>query len=171
MKLDRALDDIMECIDEGGKPIVFTQFRSIHALIVQRLLARGVKDYAELHGDVPQGQRQHIVDEWTAYNGGIPIVCMLQVAGVGLNMVASHDVFFVDKLFVPGLNDQAIDRADRIGQTDVVHVREYIARKTVEDRIEQILETKRDTFEDVVENSVAISKIIQLLRKQGGTGP
>lgn len=81
------------------------------------------------------------------------IVCMLQVAGVGLNMTAAKHASFLDKLFVPGLNRQAIDRLHRIGQSETqpVQVREYIARNTIENRVNQILRTKEKVFGDVVE--------------------
>jgi len=80
---------------------------------------------------------------------------MLQVAGIGLNMVAARDMQFIDKLFVPKLNQQAVDRAHRIGQdeTQAVQVLEYIARNTVEKRVEEINVTKTQLFNDVVESS------------------
>jgi SNF2 family DNA or RNA helicase len=164
-KLDRMMSDVMDCMrNEGGKPIIFTQFRDIHNLIIQRLRAESVSPIYALSGAVPTNERQPIVKAWSQWDGPTPIVCMVQVAGVGLNMTASHDLFFVDKLFVPGLNDQAIDRAHRIGQTHPVHVREYIARGTIEARIERILRTKRGTFEEVVEQTSAVRKLIDLLK-------
>ena len=81
------------------------------------------------------------------------IVCMLQVAGIGLNMTAARHAAFLDKLFVPGLNQQAIDRLHRIGasETQPVQVREYLARNTIENRVNQILRTKSKIFGEIVE--------------------
>ncbi|HEY6018579.1 MAG TPA: DEAD/DEAH box helicase [Candidatus Paceibacterota bacterium] len=78
---------------------------------------------------------------------------MLQVAGVGLNMVAAKHASFLDKLFVPGLNRQAIDRLHRIGQdtTQPVQIREYICRNTIENRINVILRTKKKLNAEIVE--------------------
>ncbi len=82
---------------------------------------------------------------------------MLQVAGVGLNMTAARHIQFLDKLYVPGLNQQAIARANRIGQdiTQAVQVFEYICRDTIESRIEAILNGKMLTVRDVVENAAS----------------
>lgn len=163
-KLDRMMEDVFSCmLNDGGKPIIFTQFRSIHELIMRRLYDAGFTAVFALTGSVPTGERQPIIKSWSDWQDPVPIVCMVQVAGVGLNMTASHDIFFADKLFVPGLNDQAIDRAHRIGQRHPVHVREYVARGTIEARIERILKTKRGTFNEVVEQTSAIRKIIQML--------
>lgn len=166
-KLDRLIDDAMDVITQREKPIIFTRHRTVHTLVMQRLQKAKVKEIFELHGDVPMGHRQFIVDEWSAHKGsfGAPIVCMGQVAGVGLNMTASHDLFFADKGYVPGLHDQAIDRADRIGQTEPVHVREYITNGTVENRIEKLFSMKRGTFTEVVENSTVFAKLAQLIKE------
>lgn len=167
-KLDRLIDEAMDVIRQRDKPIIFTRHRTIHSLIVKRLEKAKVKEIFQLHGGVPIPHRQFVVDEWTEQKGsfGAPIVCMTQVAGVGLNMTASHDLFFADKGYVPGLHDQAIDRVDRIGQTEPVHVREYITPGTVEKRIEKLFEMKRGTFNEVVENSVAFARLMQMIKEE-----
>jgi SNF2 family DNA or RNA helicase len=107
------------------------------------------------------------VNRWTHYPDPAIILCMTQVAGVGLNMTAARTIFFVDKLFVPGLNDQAISRAHRIGQdtTQPVTVYEFIARGTIEHRIEQILKLKVKLFKNVIEGVGVVRKILQALRE------
>jgi SNF2 family DNA or RNA helicase len=79
---------------------------------------------------------------------------MLQVAGIGLNMTAAHHGAFLDELFVPGLNQQAIDRLHRIGasETQPVQIRKYICRNTIENRVQQILRTKSKLFGEIVES-------------------
>jgi SNF2 family DNA or RNA helicase len=98
-------------------------------------------------------ERQPMVKEWGMSESPGVIVCMLQVAGVGLNMVQARHGSFLDKLFVPGLNRQAIDRLHRIGQnvTQPVQIREYIAKNTIENRVEEILRTKRKLSDDIVD--------------------
>jgi SNF2 family DNA or RNA helicase len=96
---------------------------------------------------------------------------MLQVAGIGLNMTASRHASFLDKLFVPGLNQQAIDRLHRIGasETQAIQVREYLARGTVENRVNQILRTKKKVFGEIVETDPNWKKkLIQLLLEEEG---
>lgn len=166
-KLDLLIDEAMDVIRQKDKPIIFTRHRTVHALIMKRLQKAKVGEVFELHGGIPVGHRQFIIDEWTAHKGklGAPIVCTTQVAGVGLNMTASHDLFFADKGYVPGLHDQAIDRVDRIGQTEPVHVREYITPGTIEKRIERLFELKRGTFNEVVENSVVFAQMLQMIKE------
>lgn len=154
-KLDLAINDAVELIGRGEKVIVFTQFREVQASYTRRLLKATKAPIWELHGNVEQSMRQPTVDAWSAHDGPSVIVCMLQVAGIGLNMVAARYLQFLDKLFVPKLNQQAIDRAHRIGQnlTEPVTVLEYIARDTIELRVEQINKTKTKLFNDVIETS------------------
>lgn len=154
-KLDLCLDDDRELIENGEKIIVFTQFREMVQCYVERHRATYGDSVPvfQLHGDVPRDARQPIVDQWSNVRGPAVIVCMLQVAGVGLNMVASHNIAFLDKLFVPGLNRQAISRAQRVGQTLPVTVREYICLDTIENRVETIIKTKDKLFGEIVENS------------------
>lgn len=165
-KLDLAIEDAVEIMSNGNKLIVFTQFRDVQEAYCQRLEAHGKKnkdedfDIWELHGGIKSDTRQGIVHQWSNAKGGAVIVCMLQVAGVGLNMTAARHMQFVDKLFVPGLNQQAIDRAHRIGQstTQPVQVYEYIARKTIENRVEQILSTKTKTFNSIINDDGSFKK-------------
>lgn len=158
-KLDVAVLDAIELMENGRKIVVFTQFRDVLEAFCSRLdnLAPDF-DVWELHGGVKMEDRQPIVNEWSNQRDskGEPkpgaIVCMLQVAGVGLNMVAASDVLFLDELFVPGLNKQALDRVDRIGQTRPVVYYRYVTRNTIENRVQQILRTKSKLFGEIVES-------------------
>ena len=156
LKLDLAIEDATEIMEDGNKIIVFTQFRGVLSAYSRRIRAAhpDIPVY-ELHGDVPINARQDVVRSWSNEKGASVIICMIQVAGIGLNMTAARHLQFLDKLFVPKLNQQAVDRAHRIGQseTQTVQVFEYIARDTVEKRIEDILKTKTKLFDDVVETS------------------
>lgn len=151
-KLDLAEEDDLEIILNGHRVVCFTQFRDVQAAYVKRLSRHGFPIF-ELHGDVPQSDRPQIVKQWgLTMEPGI-IVCMLQVAGVGLNMVQARHGEFLDKLFVPGLNKQAIDRLHRIGQSETqpVQIREYLTRNTIETRVNQILRVKSKLFGEIVE--------------------
>lgn len=95
---------------------------------------------------------------------------MIQVAGIGLNMTAARHGSFLDKLFVPGLNQQAIDRLHRIGQSETqpVQIREYLARGTIENRVNQILRTKSKLFGEIVETDPEWKKkLVELLMEEG----
>lgn len=169
VKLDRAVEIAMETVLNGEKIVFFTQFRKIQELLSTRLRAAGIK-IGELNGDVSPVRRQEIVRNWSAYQKPAALNCMIQVAGVGLNFTAARTGVFLDKLFVPGLNDQAIDRLHRIGQTETqpVEIYELIARRTVEERIEEILRGKRTNNKEVVEESKAFQQVYRELLLSGG---
>lgn len=166
-KLDLAIEDSIELLKSGHKIIVFTQFRAVLEQFCQRLdKAAPQFDIWELHGGIPQDKRQPAVREWSNATEPGAIVCMLQVAGVGLNMTASRNILFLDELFVPGLNQQAIDRAHRIGAstTQPVQVIKYICRNTIENRVQQILRTKKKLFGTIVEQDAGWKrKLLQAL--------
>ena len=151
-KLDLAISDTTEILENGHRQIIFTQFRPVIDCFAQRMEKLGVPVFT-LTGATPKTERQPTVNNWSKTSQPGVIICMLQVAGVGLNMVAARHMSFIDKLFVPGLNQQAIDRAHRIGasETQNVQVYEYIARNTIESRVNAILRTKTRIFKEVVE--------------------
>lgn len=151
-KLDLVVSDGIELLENGHRVIVFTQFRDIVDCYEKRMAHTGVPIF-KLHGDVAMNTRSNVVKQWGMTKDPGVIVCMLQVAGVGLNMVQSRHIQFVDKLFVPGLNKQAVDRAHRIGQSETqsVQVFEYLCRNTIESRVNQILRTKSKLFGEIVE--------------------
>lgn len=152
-KLDLATADDMELIDNGHRVVVFTQFRDVLDCYATRMEDMGVPVY-QLHGGVAKDRRAGIVKEWGMSSQPGVLACMLQVAGVGLNMTQAQHGSFLDKLFVPGLNQQAIDRLHRIGQstTQPVQIREYICRNTIENRVNQILRVKSKLFGSIVES-------------------
>jgi SNF2 family DNA or RNA helicase len=166
-KLDELEERVQEIIDSGEPTVIFTQFRGVQQFIDERLQRRHIPTWV-LNGDVPHGDRVKVVHDWQdnarAGNHGA-IVCMYQVAGVGLNMTAASTVHLVDKLYVPGLNDQAVDRVHRIGvdKTRPVRIWEYITRRTYEAKIEKILENKQEIFGVVVEGAEWKRKLVEAL--------
>lgn len=165
-KLDRAVEMIDEIVNENGEHVVvFTQFRDVQRCLVDRLNKRNTPiPSVQLHGDIPTEQRVPIVKKWSEDKPGV-IVCMLQVAGVGLNMTAARRMIFLDKLFVPKLNEQAEDRIHRIGasSTQPVQIYELQMRRTIEQRVEQILKVKKELFDGVVETSSFKKKLYAAL--------
>lgn len=154
-KLDLGVADDLEVLASGKKVIMFTQFRETLDCYTNRLESCGVRVY-QLHGDVPQNKRLQITKNWSANHGAAVIACMYQVANVGVNLVAASDINMQDELFVPGLNQQAIDRAHRIGtdKSQPVRVRKYIAADTIENRIQQILKQKKKLSARIVDSDI-----------------
>jgi SNF2 family DNA or RNA helicase len=158
------VQDALEITDNGHKMVVFTQFRPVlHCYHARLQNAMPLVPQFLLHGGVPTDTRQDVVKAWAAVKGPAMLICMTQVAGIGLNMTAARHGQFIDKLFVPMLNQQAVDRLNRIGQdkTQSVQILDYQARDTVESRVESILKVKKNLFENIVEQKEFEKKLIR----------
>jgi SNF2 family DNA or RNA helicase len=151
-KLDLAIEDDLEILENGNKVVVFTQFRDMQACYARRMLKEGYDVYL-LNGDMKPSERQDALNRWKKSRKPAVLCCMIQVAGIGLNMVEARHASFLDELFVPGLNRQAVDRLHRIGasMTQPVQVRKYVVRDTIEARVQAILRTKSKLFGEIVE--------------------
>ncbi|GAB7034193.1 DEAD/DEAH box helicase [Streptomyces sp. NPDC021749] len=136
------LDELLETIlSEGGSTLVFTQYVSMARLLERHLAARGVPAQL-LHGGTPVAEREKMVDRFQA--GRAPVFLLsLKAAGTGLNLTRAGHVIHYDRWWNPAVEEQATDRAYRIGQTQPVQVHRLITEGTVEDNIAQLLAAKR----------------------------
>lgn len=144
-----ALEDLVQAVfDEGESVLVFSQFVEHLSLIGARLAELGVET-ATITGKVPAGRRTKVVD---AFQGGeVPVLLLsLRAAGVGLNLTRATHVVHADRWWNPAVEDQATDRAYRIGQHRTVEVHRLVAEGTLEDRIASIIERKRRLAESIV---------------------
>ncbi|MFC8897646.1 DEAD/DEAH box helicase [Streptomyces cinereoruber] len=136
--LDELLDTILA---EDGSVLVFTQYVSMARLLADHLAARGIPAQL-LHGGTPVAERERMVDRFQ--DGEVPVFLLsLKAAGTGLNLTRAGHVIHYDRWWNPAVEEQATDRAYRIGQTQPVQVHRLIAEGTVEDRISDMLRTKR----------------------------
>lgn len=136
--LDELLDTLLS---EDGAAIVFTQYVGMARLITAHLSARAVP-VELLHGGTPVPERERMVDRFQA--GATPVLVLsLKAAGTGLNLTRAGHVVHFDRWWNPAVEEQATDRAYRIGQTQPVQVHRLITEGTVEDRIAEMLEAKR----------------------------
>ncbi|MER7912306.1 DEAD/DEAH box helicase [Streptomyces sp. NPDC096068] len=136
--LDELLDTILA---EDGSVLVFTQYVSMARLLADHLAARGVPAQL-LHGGTPVAERERMVDRFQ--DGEVPVFLLsLKAAGTGLNLTRAGHVIHYDRWWNPAVEEQATDRAYRIGQTQPVQVHRLIAEGTVEDRISEMLRAKR----------------------------
>jgi non-specific serine/threonine protein kinase len=104
-----------------------------------------------LHGGVPRARRDELVAELQSPEGSMPVLVLsLKAGGTGLNLTAASHVVHYDRWWNPAVEDQATDRAYRIGQRRDVHVRKLVCAGTVEDRIEELIESKRALASRVV---------------------
>jgi SNF2 family DNA or RNA helicase len=120
---------------------VFTQYVTMGRLLERHLRERGISAQY-LHGGTPVSVREEMVDRFQ--RGDVPVfVLSLRAAGTGLNLTRADHVVHYDRWWNPAVEDQATDRAYRIGQTRPVQVHRLIAEGTVEERIGAMLESKR----------------------------
>jgi len=146
-KLD-ALDDLLANAESAGEStLVFTQYVAMADLIVEHQRVRG-RRVAVLHGGLTVGARQELVDRFQAGELTI-LVLSLKAGGTGLNLTAATNVVHYDRWWNPAVEDQATDRAYRIGQTKAVTVHRIITEGTVEDRVADLLRAKRELADAV----------------------
>ncbi|MEU6083113.1 DEAD/DEAH box helicase [Streptomyces sp. NPDC047108] len=143
--LDELLDTILS---EDASVLVFTQYVAMARLLEQHLAARGVSSQL-LHGGTPVGRREEMVRRFQ--DGEVPVFLLsLKAAGTGLNLTRAAHVVHYDRWWNPAVEAQATDRAYRIGQTQPVQVHRIVTEGTVEDRIAEMLERKRELADAVL---------------------
>ncbi|MFF6813149.1 DEAD/DEAH box helicase [Streptomyces sp. NPDC012403] len=136
--LDELLDTLLA---EDGSALVFTQYVGMARLITAHLAGRAVP-VDLLHGGTPVAERERMVDRFQS--GATPVLVLsLKAAGTGLNLTRAGHVVHFDRWWNPAVEEQATDRAYRIGQTQPVQVHRLVTEGTVEDRIAEMLESKR----------------------------
>ncbi len=168
-----ALEDLIEVIlAEKESILVFSQYVEMCSLIEARLAALGVATVF-LHGGVPAKKRDEMVAAFQA--GEAPIFLLsLKAGGLGLNLTKATHVVHYDRWWNPAVEDQATDRAHRIGQKRSVQVHRFVAEGTLEDRIAELLERKRSLAEAVIGEGEAWltelsnDQLAELVRLGGG---
>src|SRR6266849_6085796 len=144
-----AFDELLDVIVAAGESmLVFTQYTQMATLLQQHLDARGIGSLF-LHGGVPVPRREEMVARFQG--GGVPVFLLsLKAGGTGLTLTRATHVLHYDRWWNPAVEDQATDRAYRIGQDRPVQVHRLIAEGTLEDRIAALLEKKRELADAVI---------------------
>lgn len=146
-KLEQLQADMAEVAESGRKAIIFSQW-------VQPLerIAAALADHGPLlfHGKVPHRERQHILDRFKRDKKNHLLLMSYGTGSVGLNLQFANYVFLFDRWWNPAVEDQAINRAHRIGQKETVFVTRFVSQGTIEGRIAEILEKKRQLFQDML---------------------
>ncbi len=149
-KLARFDELVGDLLDADEKMLVFTQYREMGLILARHLREHLRLDVPFLHGGVSKTKRDRMVDQFQEGAGGPILLVSLKAGGSGLNLTAASQVVHYDRWWNPAVENQASDRAWRIGQTRTVLVHKMVCQGTVEERIDALIEGKKDLADRVV---------------------
>jgi len=149
-KFQRLRELCEEIVARQEKTLVFTQFREMTAPLAEFLAEVFGRPGLVLHGGTPVGRRRAIVAEFQEEDGPPFFVLSLKAGGTGLNLTAASHVIHFDRWWNPAVENQATDRAYRIGQRKNIMVHKFVCRGTVEERIDALIEEKTGLARDLL---------------------
>ena len=151
-KLARLEETLEEVLASGEKALLFTQYAEFGDMLRSHLSSRFGREVAFLHGGVAKADRDTMVSRFQDGDRGGPsvFVLSLKAGGTGLTLTAANHVFHVDRWWNPAVEDQATDRAFRIGQTRAVQVRKLVCAGTLEEKISAMIRDKRGLAASIV---------------------
>jgi SNF2 family DNA or RNA helicase len=150
-KLARLTEMVEELLAVGEAALIFTQFAEMGHILVRHLQDTFGQEVLFLHGGVAKKRRDEMVERFQRPEGGPALfVLSLKAGGTGLNLTRANHVFHFDRWWNPAVENQATDRAFRIGQTRDVQVHKFLCAGTLEERIDQMIGKKQAVAEAVV---------------------
>lgn len=150
-KLARLEAMLEEALAEGDRALIFTQFAEMGTLLKDYLQGVFGQEVLFLHGQVPRKRRDRMIERFQQEAAGPPIfILSLKAGGTGLNLTRANHVFHYDRWWNPAVENQATDRAFRIGQQRVVQVHKLLCAGTLEERIDGLIEHKQGIAANVV---------------------
>jgi SNF2 family DNA or RNA helicase len=151
-KLARLTEMLEEVLAANERALVFTQFTEMGAIIQRHLQDNFGQEVLFLHGAVTKKNRERMVERFQASTAGSPRVFLLSLkaGGTGLNLTAANHVFHFDRWWNPAVENQATDRAFRIGQRRNVQVHKFLCAGTLEEKIDEMIERKSEIASSIV---------------------
>ncbi len=149
-KLARLTEMLDELAQAGDRALVFTQFTEMGAILQKHLQETFGQEVPFLHGGVTRKRRDELVARFQAPGGPRFFLLSLKAGGTGLNLTAANHVFHFDRWWNPAVENQATDRAFRIGQKRNVQVHKFLCVGTLEEKIDEMIERKKDMAARVV---------------------
>lgn len=148
-KLDELMESVQTMIENGKRMLIFSQFTTMHELIIKELEKLGI-EYFYLHGQTPSKARVQMSE---AFNNGEKSIFLisLRAGGTGLNLTGADTVILFDLWWNPAVEDQAAGRAHRFGQKNVVQVIRFITEGTIEEKIYELQQKKRELIDQVIQ--------------------
>ncbi len=148
-KVESLLELLRDAIDGGHRCLVFSQFTSMFSIIEPRLKEEGI-EYMKIVGATPKEERAGLVKEFN--RGQVPVfIISLKAGGTGLNLTGADTVIHFDPWWNVAVQNQATDRAHRIGQDKVVTVYKLICKGTIEEKIVKLQESKKELAEEILQ--------------------
>ncbi len=157
-KLEALMDSLGEIVESGESALVFTQFLQTLEHTAKLLRAQNIPVFV-LHGGVPTKQRQKTLEDFNKVQGGAVLVMTLKTGGVGLNLTKASYVFHLEPWWNPSVENQATDRAHRLGQSKAVQVFKYIMHESLEEKIELLKGRKDQKFQSLFAASESATEI------------
>jgi SNF2 family DNA or RNA helicase len=141
----RTFTTLEEMTKADDRASIFARFAEMGSILRRHLEETFGREVLCLHGQVPKAQRDRMVDRFQSYGGHQPrlVVLSFKAGGTGLNLTAANHVFHFDRWWDPAIEDQATDRAFRIGQKQNIQVHKFICVGTLEGKIGETIESKR----------------------------
>jgi len=164
-KLKVATQLIQKHVDGGGKVLLFSQFTSALKNIGENLNEKGIS-YFYLDGKTKSKDRIRLVDEFNKSCDIKVFLISLKVGGTGINLTSANLVIHFDPWWNPAVENQATDRAHRIGQRNVVEVIKLIAKGTIEEKIILLQENKKNLIDSVITGELTSSDVLGKLTKE-----
>lgn len=161
-KLEASLDIIKESVQGGHKILVFSQFTTVLASISKELKNENIEHYY-LDGSTKASKRMELVDSFNEDREKKVFLISLKAGGTGLNLTSADIVIHFDPWWNPAIENQATDRAHRIGQKNVVEVFKLIAEGTIEERILALQERKKELINSVIREDATSENILKTL--------
>jgi SNF2 family DNA or RNA helicase len=150
-KLTRLTEMLNEVLEAGDRALIFTQFAEWGKLLKPYLESKFGREILFLYGSTTKKQREEMIDRFQQDPQGPPIMILsLKAGGVGLNLTRANHVFHFDRWWNPAVENQATDRVFRIGQTRNVQVHKFVCTGTLEEKIHDMIESKKQLADQVV---------------------
>jgi SNF2 family DNA or RNA helicase len=149
-KLARLEELVDEIVSNHEKVLVFTQFSEIGEMLQAHIRSKRGVNVLYLHGGTSKAQRDNMVGQFQASPDFPVFILSLKAGGVGLNLTAANNVIHFDRWWNPAVENQASDRAYRIGQSKNVQVHKFICSGTLEERIDEMIDTKKELADKII---------------------
>jgi len=149
-KLMRLLEMVDEVTSNSEAALIFTQYAEMGHLLQTYLTEQFSENVLFLHGETPSHKRDALIQQFQSSDGPLLFILSLKAGGTGLNLTRANHVFHFDRWYNPAVENQATDRAFRIGQSKNVQVHKLICLGTLEEKIDELIERKRDLADRIV---------------------